>query len=121
MLYEGGGVMKSTRILAILFAIMLVLVGYNIPAISAGGDDAHPWDQEGTGDGGGTSDTLVIVGGIDGTNQPYTKYVTNEALQLTMTIQFLGWYRDLPYTKTVVNGKGVSRFSRTIRLYSDAK
>jgi hypothetical protein len=122
MLYEGGGVMKSTRVLAILFAMMLVIVGYNIPAISAGGgDDAHPWDQEGTGNGGGRSDTLVVIGGNGGTNQPYTKYITNGTLQLAMTLQFFGWYRDLPDAKTVYNGKGVSRNNRTVKLYLDAK
>jgi hypothetical protein len=121
MLYEGGGVMKSTRVLAILIAMMLVIVGYNIPAISAGGDDAHPWDQEGTGNGGGRSDTLVVIDGNGGTNQPYTKYITDGTLQLAMTLQFFGWYRDLPDAKTVYNGKGVSRNNRTIRLNLDAK
>jgi hypothetical protein len=114
--------MKSTRILAMLFAIILVLFGYNIPAISSGGDEAHPWDQEGTGTNGGHADTTIVINGGTSTPEPFVKSLTSNTVQLAMTIQYIVWYRDLPNVKTAYGGKGVvSRNSKSVKLYLDAR
>ncbi len=52
--------MQVTKTLAILFAVVLVVICFNAPVVNSwdGGTRDHPWDGDGSGDGGG--DNIII-------------------------------------------------------------
>lgn len=96
--------MKITKALAILFALVLVVVCFNAPAVYSYED--HPWDEDGDGSGGGDGsgiipdpDTTIIrtdpadpegdPEGTDGFGWP-------KGPGLWLDLQFLFWYHNVP-------------------------
>ncbi len=97
--------MKIAKALVILFALVLVVVCFNTPAVYSYDED-HPWDED---NGGGTdgedgsykpdSDSTEIVRGgtIDpGDGSEGTNGIVTDDVNLWLDLQFLLWYFDLP-------------------------
>ena len=97
--------MKIAKALVILFALVLVVVCFNAPAVYSYDED-HPWDED---NGGGTDgedgsykpdtdSTGIIRSGITdpGEDSEGTDEIMTGDFDLWLDLQFLFWYYDLP-------------------------
>jgi hypothetical protein len=104
-----ASIMKLAKTLAILFALVMVVICFNAPAVFSG--EEHPWDQEGGGGrttgggsstGGGLNPDTVKIGASStksiGPREAMTKFTGSFTAyeRLLVTFNFVIWYRDIP-------------------------
>jgi hypothetical protein len=111
--------MRIAKTLAVLFALVLVVVCFNAPAVYSG--EEHPWDEDGSllGDGehniGPNGDSIVTVTAV---NSPGTGHSgggvgsQNGSYRLWIAFQFIFWYRDVPRFGLEHTGVAVSDWKK---------
>ncbi|MFH2035342.1 MAG: hypothetical protein ABIJ45_02980 [Candidatus Zixiibacteriota bacterium] len=88
--------MRMTKALALLFAMVMVVVCFNVPAICDDGDE-HPWDNDGTGPIGshkivGSDTTTTITNPIT----PVSGGNDSVIIGLFLDLQFIINYQIIP-------------------------
>ena len=112
--------MKGTKTLALFFAVVLVVVCFNAPAVFS--DEDHPWD----GDGGGNNGTIGSIGADSLHIKPQIRVEPSpgwgdgrggispgDPLGLKVMLSLGFYYREMPgIIPTLIGVYGQTRFLR---------